>query len=476
MVTRRAPTLTATHAALLVAFMWGAYFLNYCDRLAISAMFPVLQADLRLSDTQLGLTGSIFLWVYGICCPLAGQIADRFSKRALVVFSLAVWSLVTVCTGLATSAWMLLSLRAAMGISEALYMPAAISLTANAHPPEKRSRAVATLTTAQVAGTVGGAWFGGWMANEGQWRHAFFYLGAAGLAYAIPYFLFLRTVPESVAEPSSKPSFEPSSESSSESSSQSSPEALEALRRTSPAPQSSPYSSLESSQETRQGARLTKSSKAHAGLAVAELVRVPTFGVLCVVFPAFVFGLWMLYSWLPTFLYEKFDLNLNEAAKTATIYLQSATLVGLLFGGVLADKLFLRTKAARLWLMTASLLLCAPCLHLIGNTATLDTMRIAAVAFGLFSGFLMGNIFPAAFEVVPAHTRASAVGLLNFCGAITSGFAPLVVGLWKESIGIERLLSYTSIVYFAAGILLIAGIRFLFPRDYQRSQSMQADG
>src|SRR5688500_17295124 len=89
----------ARQAALLVAFMWAAYFLNYCDRQAVFAMFPVLRTDLGLTDTQLGLTGSIFLWVYGIGCPIAGQMADKFSKRLLVVLSLATWSVVTVATG-----------------------------------------------------------------------------------------------------------------------------------------------------------------------------------------------------------------------------------------------------------------------------------------------------------------------------------------------------------------------------------------
>jgi MFS family permease len=131
-------------------------------------MFPALKAELGLTDTQLGLTGSIFLWVYGIGCPIAGQLADRFSKRWLVVLSLAVWSAVTFATGLVGTAFALLALRAAMGVSEALYMPAAISLTANAHAPERRSRAIALLTTAQIFGTVGGAWFGGWMAPAGQ--------------------------------------------------------------------------------------------------------------------------------------------------------------------------------------------------------------------------------------------------------------------------------------------------------------------
>ena len=408
----RADSMAASRqAALLVGFMWVAYFLNYCDRQAISAMFPVLKSDLGMTDFQLGLTGTIFLWVYGCGCPIAGQLADKFSKRQLVVLSLAVWSVVTVATGLANSAFMLLGLRAAMGISESLYMPAAVALTANAHPPEKRSRAVALLTTAQIAGTVGGSWFGGWMAQQGQWRAAFFVLGGMGLLYAVPYFLFLRTVHES------------------------------------------------SERDVR---------KQDARLALAQVIRVPTFHLLSVVFPAFLFGLWMLYSWLPNFLFEKFELTLSDAAFTATVYLQTATLVGLLCGGILADKLYVRTKAARLYLMAASLLFCAPCLYAIGNSETLSATRLAASAFGLFAGLFMGNIFPAAFEVVPADTRASAVGLLNFFGALVSGLAPLSVGIWKKTIGVEQWLSYAALIYLIAAIVLFVGVRQLFQKDYER--------
>jgi len=395
----------------LVAFMWGAYFLNYCDRQAIFAMFSVLKTDLAMTDQQLGLTGSIFLWVYGIGCPLAGQLADRFSKRWLVVFSLVIWSVVTVATGLAQSALMLLALRAAMGISESLYMPAAIALTANATAPSMRSRAVALLTTAQIAGTVAGAWFGGWMAQRGQWREAFFVLGGVGVLYAIPYFMFLRRLNEHAG---------------------------------------------------------VETKPAGSRLAIVELVRVPTFGILCVAFPIFVFGLWMLYSWLPNFLLAKFSLGMSEAAFNATAYMQSATLVGLFFGGILADALFRWTKASRLWLMVVSLALCAPCLYWIGNSQTLAATQASLAGFGLFSGLLIGNVFPAAFEVVPSDTRASAVGLLNFFGAVLSGFAPLVVGTWKMTIGIERMLGYTAWAYAAAAILLIYAICFLFRPDYDR--------
>jgi predicted MFS family arabinose efflux permease len=390
--------------------MWVAYFLNYCDRQAVSSMFPSLKSDLGMSDPQLGLLGATFLWVYAFGCPIAGYLGDRFSKRLLVVLSLATWSVITFATGLATSAAIMLALRAAMGIAEALYMPTAIALTANAHPPELRSRAVATLTTAQIVGTVAGSWFGGWMADRGQWRGAFFVLGGIGVLYALPYFLFLRTVNEHAG---------------------------------------------------------TAAAPVRPAFALGVLIKVNTFLLLCVVFPVFVFGLWLLYNWLPTFLHDKFSLDQADAAFNATVFLQGATFVGLLGGGVLADIFYRRTKAARLWLMVASLVLCAPCLHALGSSATLTATRIAAAGFGLFGGLLMGNIFPAAFEVVPANARASAVGALNFCGALVSGFAALFGGLWKKSLGIDRLLTLTAIAYVVAGIALIVGIKVLFPRDYR---------
>ncbi len=112
----------------------------------------------------------MFLWVYGFGCPIAGIVADRVSKRWLVIGSLAIWSVVTLATGLVNSVLMMLILRAAMGISESMYMPAAVSLTANAHLPHQRSRAVAILTTAQIVGTFAGGSFGGWMAGLGHWR------------------------------------------------------------------------------------------------------------------------------------------------------------------------------------------------------------------------------------------------------------------------------------------------------------------
>lgn len=394
-----------TRAGALVAFMWFAYFLNYCDRQAVFSMFPSLKADLKMSDAQLGYVGAMFLWVYAFGCPISGYLGDRFSKRLLVVLSLVVWSIVTIGTGLVASGVMLLAMRAAMGVSESLYMSSAVALTANAYPAAKRSRAVSMLMTGQIAGTVAGSWFGGWMADRGQWREAFFILGAVGVLYAVPYFAFLRKVGE-------------------------------------PSPE--------------QGAKIS----------FASLGRSRTFLMLCVVFPIFVFGLWLLYGWLPAFLHGKFALNQAEAAFNATVFLQSATFIGILIGGMVADKLHARIKAARFWLIVAGLVLSAPCIHLLGNSDTLLVTRIAATGFGLFSGLFIANIFPAAFDVVSSDARATAVGMLNFFGAIMSGFATLFGGLWKQTLGIDRLLSITALAYLATAAALIIGIRCLFPRDH----------
>ena len=271
---------------------------------------------------------------------------------------------------------------------------------------------------AQIVGTVAGSWFGGWMADQGQWRNAFLVLGLVGLLYTAPYFLFLRKV-----------------------------------------------------YENRSSEIITTTKRP----GFTELIKVKTFLLLCLVFPIFVFGLWLLYGWFPAFLYDKFSLNQSDAALNATIFIQGPTLIGLLGGGMIADALYRHTKASRLWLLTASLILCAPFLHALGNSDTLNATRIAAMGFGLFSGFMMGNIFPAAFDVVPLDTRASAVGFLNFFGAIMSGFATLFGGIWKESLGIDRLLSLTALAYVIAGMALIVGIKKLFPKDYKAEHAELED-
>ena len=130
--------------------------LNQADRQVVYTLFPALQQEFGFSDAVLGLTGALFLWVYGICSPLSGILGDRWSKTHLVVGSLVLWSFFTVASGLSPNGTFLLACRALLGISESLYMPAAYALMANAHGPATRSKAVAIFATSQMVGVAVG--------------------------------------------------------------------------------------------------------------------------------------------------------------------------------------------------------------------------------------------------------------------------------------------------------------------------------
>ncbi len=134
----------------LIAYLWVCYALNHADRQVVYTLFPALQKEFAYSDTTLGLTGALFLWVYGFCSPASGILGDRLPRAKLVAGSLAVWSTFTILSGLSPNGASLLACRALLGVSESLFMPAAYGLMASAHGPASRSRAIAIFGTSQL--------------------------------------------------------------------------------------------------------------------------------------------------------------------------------------------------------------------------------------------------------------------------------------------------------------------------------------
>lgn len=388
--------------------MWVAYFLNYTDRQLVSSIYPVLRSELGFTETQLGWVGSTFLWVYALLSPVAGRVGDWTSKRSLVVWSLVLWSAATALTGMSRSPAAVLGCRALIGVVEALFMPAAVALLASAFPPERRSRAIGVYSTAQLTGVVMGAWYGGWMAEHHLWRWAFYSLGIAGLLYAIPYQVLLRKTCDE------------------------------------PPPES------------------------RAPWSVSGLTRVASYGALCLVFPLFCFSLWLVYTWLPDYFRERFQLTPSEAGFAATAPAQGATLVGMLLGGVCADRLYRRTKAARFWMLAAGLLIVAPSLWFLARADSFGLAKAVTAAFGFGCGLFMGNVFPSAFDVVPVGVRASAIGCLNLLGGLVSGWAPFLGGRFRETLGIPGLMTIAAGFCFLGALLLIGGIKVFFARDHAR--------
>ena len=120
-MSRSGPAGKSIYPWILVGLLWFVFLLNYLDREVVFSLFPLLQQNLKLTDLELGLLSTAFLWVYAIASPLTGFLADRFGRKKVIVASLMVWSLMTWATGKARNFRELLAVRGLMGVSEAAY-------------------------------------------------------------------------------------------------------------------------------------------------------------------------------------------------------------------------------------------------------------------------------------------------------------------------------------------------------------------
>ncbi|HPM88627.1 MAG TPA: MFS transporter, partial [Bacteroidales bacterium] len=167
--------------------------LNYLDRQMLSTMKAAIMGDIRELEMaeNFGRLMAVFLWIYGLMSPVAGLIADRINRKWLIVGSLFVWSGVTLAMGFATTFKQLYVLRAIMGISEALYIPAGLALIADYHKGNTRSLAVGIHMTGLYVGQALGG-FGATVAQTWSWQITFQGFGLIGVIYSLVLIAFLR--------------------------------------------------------------------------------------------------------------------------------------------------------------------------------------------------------------------------------------------------------------------------------------------
>ena len=178
---------------IVVALLWGVALLNYMDRQMLSTMKSAMMIDITEleSATNFGRLMAVFLWIYGLMSPVAGMIADRINRKWLIVGSLFVWSFVTLMMGYSTDFNQIYILRAIMGVSEALYIPAGLSLITDYHQEKTRSLAVGIHMTGLYTGQALGG-FGATIAGAYSWETTFHWFGIIGIAYSLILILFLK--------------------------------------------------------------------------------------------------------------------------------------------------------------------------------------------------------------------------------------------------------------------------------------------
>ena len=406
--------VTPRLAWVTVAFLWLAYLLNYLDRQVVFSIFPVLRHDLGFSDTQLGLVGTLFIWVYSLCMPLTGRMADRVRRDRLVITSLVLWSLATLGTALSTSAPSFLFWRAVMGVTESLYVPAALTTIAVLHPGTTRSKALAIHSSAQFAGIVAGGWYGGWAADHIGWRLGFTALAVAGTAYGFVLWKVFRRMPHLASHGS------------------------------------------------------------HLAAKPEVIFKSACYWTLAMAFFAFCTMLWMLYAWFPNFIYEHYHLSMTESGLAATVYLQISCMAGVLAGGVLADWLVKRIRSGRFLIAVAGLAGCAPFAFQSLAVGSLANAKLSAAAFGFFAGVFVANTFAAAYDVISKQNYGLVTGILNLTGGLAGGAAMLAAGFWKASLGMEVLMKWQAIASIACACLLLLVVVTRFAKDRRLALATEA--
>ena len=392
----------------LVAFLWVAFALNYLDRQMVYSMFPALRADLGIGAARLGLIGSVFLWVYTLSMPVAGRLADRWRPQWMILASVVLWSLATLGSGLSGSEGAFVGWRAAMGVTEALYFPAALALIASYCPGEMRSRALGVHQSAQFVGVMLGGWYGGWSADHVGWRQAFWVAGAVGIVYSfVLWGVFRRIV----------------------------------LLKVSP-PLRSGFCNMH--------------GELHGDLAI--------YVILCLTFAVFCAMQWIYLAWFPTFLYEHYHLSMTDSGWNATVFLQGSAMVGILTSAAAADRLATRWPKARLYVTAASVLACAPFAYLTFAADSLPMARLFSALFGLFAGSLAANAFAAAYDVIGAGNRGLASGVLNMMGGLASAAMIYLAGVWKETVGFPVMMMWMMVVaMLVASAMLVTVARQRMP-------------
>ena len=192
-----------------------------------------------------------------------------------------------------------------------------------------------------------------------------------------------------------------------------------------------------------------------------------TYRALAVAFFCFCGVLWMLYAWLPSFLYERFQLSMAESGLAATIYLQASSALGALFWGAASDRWAVARAGARVYVLAALILVAGPLAYLTIAAPSLALLKVFSAAFGFFAGGVVGNIFGAVFDIIPAANYGVGAGTMNMIGGVAGGLGVLFAGRWKESYGLDHVMLVSGVAAAAAGlaVLLVARARVLSDRQ-----------
>ena len=366
---------------MVVALLWVVAFLNYMDRQMLSTMQDAMKMDIaELRQAQnFGRLMAIFMWIYAFVSPFAGAVADRLSRKWLVVGSLGVWSAVTLAMGHCTTFSQLYWLRAVMGVSEALYIPSSLSLIAEYHTGKSRGLAIGIHTTGLYFGqAVGG--FGASLSTALSWQQTFHWFGIIGVLYAMVLVFLLKDIRRETAVTLKAPA-----------------------------------------------------QKIPIGRSFAMIFSNVAFWTIIFYFASASIPGWGAKNWLPTLFHDRLDVPMDQAGPVSTITIAIASFIGVMTGGPLSDRWVKRNVRGRVYTSAIGLGLMVPALVLLGLGKGYLALILAGVIFGIGYGMFDTNNMPIVCQFIPTRLRATAYGIINMVGVLMGAFCTEVLGRMKDS-------------------------------------------
>ena len=400
----------------LLTLLSFAFFFHQGDRAIFGVVLSGIRADLQLTDSQVGLVGSVLFLTLALMMPLAGYVGDVVSKKWLITCSLVFWSAATLFTGATQGLVGLILLRSvATAGGESFYAPAAYSMLAQFHH-RTRALAMSVHQGALYVGVMTSGFLGGWIGQHWGWRSAFYVFGAAGILLGLVFVFRLRDAPTPV----------------------------------------------------REGSEVA-GEKASPLIALGLLFRVPTALLLTGAFTAVVFVNNAYVVWAPEFLRGKCELSLTLAGGYAMLAHHLPALGGVLMGGVWSDRWVRTRPTARLEMQATALLLGAPAILWIGLAPGLAGTCAAMAIFGLCRGLCECNTHASLFDVIAPRFRASAVASMVLVAFLVGSTSPWLLGRAREIYGPERGFVYAFVglagVYLLGAIGVIVARTVFFQRD-----------
>lgn len=400
---------------VVVALLWGVALLNYMDRQMLSTMKESMQLDISELQTaeNFGRLMAVFLWIYGLMSPFAGAIADRVNRKWLIVISLFVWSAVTYGMGYANTFTEIYWLRALMGVSEALYIPAGLSLIADWHSDKTRSLAVGIHMTGLYTGqAIGG--FGATVAASYTWHTAFHWFGLIGIVYALLLVLFLKENPN--------------------------------------------HNVVKPTVETN------KIEKESILKGFSALFSTVAFWIILFYFAAPSLPGWAIKNWLPTLFSENLNLPMAEAGPMSTITIALSSFCGVVAGGILSDRWVQRNIRGRIYISAIGLGLTIPALFLLGFGHNTIGVIAAGMLFGIGFGIFDANNMPILCQFVSPKYRATAYGIMNMTGVFAGAMVTNVLGKWSDDGNLGLGFALLSVV-----VAVAIALQLLFLKPKQES-------